>query len=136
MFAVSVRNSIAMRKSTEETFLHQVRISILNPPFHHSFSEFQLLKKTHDDHLQRVKVERQFYNNSREESRRTTSTHTAPASWASIEGTQHISIDTMKQLAIPTFGSRDQPKDTFYHPNLSVTPMGVFAEGTGESVIY
>jgi hypothetical protein len=42
----------------------------------------------------------------------------------------------MRQLAIPTFGSRDQPKDSFYHQQLSFTPMGVFAEGTGKSVIY
>lgn len=81
-------------------------------------------------------VERQFYKEIREESRKNSSSHTSQPPWASIEGTQHISIDAMKQLAIPTFGSSDQPKDTFYHQKLTFTPMGVFAEDTGQSIIY
>ena len=53
-----------------------------------------------------------------------------------VMGQQHISIDAMRKLTIPTFRATDQPSPTYYHTGVSLTPMGVSDEGTGNTTIY
>ena len=83
-----------------------------------------------------MQVERNFYVTRRDDSRLILHDLESTSSWATIDATRHISIDAMKQLSIPTFGAHDQPAETYYHPVVSVTPMAVFDEGKGESVVY
>lgn len=83
-----------------------------------------------------MQAERNFYITNRDDSRLHAHTFKPTTSWSTIDATRHISIDAMKQLSIPTFGAHDQPAETYYHPVVSITPMAVFDEGKGESVVY
>lgn len=80
--------------------------------------------------MSEVRTERLFYVNNREISRVHTSQLEPCTGWATVMGQQHISIDAMRQLTIPTFGASDQPSPTYYHTGVSLTPMGVSDEGT------
>ena len=86
--------------------------------------------------MSHVKTERLFYVNNRKISRAHAAQLEPSTGWATVEAQQHISIDAMRQLTIPTFGATDQPSPTYYHTGVSLTPMGVSDEGTGNTTIY
>lgn len=83
-----------------------------------------------------MRTERHLYVTNRERARQLTRQLEPTRTWASVDAEQHLSIDAMKLLSIPTFGAHDQPAETYYHSTVSVTPMAVFDEGKGEAVVY
>jgi len=87
-------------------------------------------------HRQRVDTERRLYVVNRRRSKLLSGSLVLNSEWATVDSEQHLSIDAMRQLAIPTFGTTDQPAHTYYHSVVNLTPMGVSDEGTGETRVY
>lgn len=114
----------------------KVRIPTIARNRFHSFSVFQKRLIEHNAHVQHAYVEREYYKKIQAASRASPSARRTTTPWNTIEGVHHISVDAMQAQTIPTFRQRDQPSRTYYLSGVSVTPMAVFDEGTGEAVVY
>lgn len=97
---------------------------------------FLRLKQSFDLHRQRVETERRLYVANRKQAQLVSKSLVLNSEWATVDAEQHLSIDAMRQLAIPTFGTTDQPSHTYYHSVVNLTPMGVSDEGTGETRVF
>jgi len=130
----SIVESYKNKPSDECTIFPFPHVNSLSSSLTHSV--FLKAERLFKEHTVRVQVERRLYMQTRKAERVNPPHFDTPTAWATIDAQQHLSIDAMQTLAIPTFGSHDQPAESFYHSTLSLTPMGVFDEVNGEAVIY
>lgn len=83
-----------------------------------------------------AKRELMLYKKNRAVARASKHPRNTRSPWCSVNGTLHLSIDTLKPVDIPTFATNGQRSATSSQPRVKVFPMCVFEEGTGKCVVY